>query len=83
MREGWFIDVTEEATQVEVLFEEADIPWWGYDQGQERNAELQEVLGAVLAVLFSPRCLGQDTAGFLPEGTTDQGFIEVDNFEFF
>ena len=83
MREGWFVDVTEEATQVEVLFEDADIPFWGYDQGNERNAELQEILGAVMAILFSPRCVGQDTSGFLPEGTTDDGFVEIDNFEFF
>ena len=68
---------------LEVYFEDADIPYWGYNQGQEPMTELQNVLGEVKALLFAPQCVGKDNKGFLPEGTTDDGFVELDNIEFF
>jgi len=43
----------------------------------------QRVGSIATAVVFEPQCLGRDTAGQLPDGTTDTGFIEIDDIEFF
>jgi hypothetical protein len=83
LREGWDITASDEATSVEILFEDAAIPGWAVDQGLEPVTTLDKVLGAVKGLLFSPQCLGRDAAGFLGEDAVDPGFVEIDDIEFF
>lgn len=83
LREGWYIPATTLPAQVEVLFQDADIPAWAYDQGLAPVADLSDILTQIKGLLFSPQCLGRTDDGFLPEDTTDEGFIEIDDIEFF
>jgi spore coat protein H len=83
LRYGWDVPVTEEATQVEVLFADAALADWAVDEGLDAGTELPEVLTQGTGLVFEPQCLGLDDSGYLPEGTTDVGFLEVDDIEFF
>ena len=83
IREGWYIAATQEATQVEVLLADAEVPPWAADQGLHPLADIEDVLTGIKGLLFAPQCNGRDAAGYLPNDTTDPGFIEIDDIEFF
>ena len=83
IRFGWDVQLTEEATEVEVRFAQAAIPDWAVTQGRAPDDELQDILTTATGLSFRPQRVGRDGAGYLPEGTTDPGFFDVDEIEFF
>jgi len=79
IRFGWYVPVTTEPATVEVRFAEAAIPTWAADPGDE----LDTILGNVTGLTFHPLCTGQEPGGQLPEGTSDPGFVAIDDLLFF
>lgn len=75
---GWDVSLKPEVTQVEVLFAKAKIPGWAEDLGDV----LTDSLGSTTSLSFQPIC-NYGVTGMLPEGTTDNGWIDVDDLEFF
>ncbi len=80
---GWDIRLTEEAEEVEVLFEEAEVVSWAVQQGLDPGDDLADLLETLGGIRFFPQCNRRLGSGFLPEDTRDVGFIEVDDLEFF
>jgi hypothetical protein len=80
---GWEIPVSTEPTEVELLFEDAALPAWAIAQGRDPGDDFADVLATVASIAFHPMCVGRASDGFLPEGTTDLGFLAVDEIEFF
>jgi hypothetical protein len=83
IRFGWDVPLTTEAAQVEVLFADAAMPQWAFDQGRAPADALADILATTTGLAFFPQCTGVGPTGLLPEGTTDPGFFEVDDIEFF
>ena len=83
LRPGWDIDIDEEAGEFEVLVDDTDFPWWAASQGIEPASEVKDVLSATTGIIFFPQCNGVGASGFLPDDTTDKGFVEIDHIEFF
>jgi spore coat protein H len=83
IRYGWNVSVTDQPTQIEVLLADAAIQDWAITEGRDPGDDLQDILATTTGLVFEPQCLGRDTAGQLPDGTTDAGFIEMDDIEFF
>jgi spore coat protein CotH len=80
LRRGWGVAVSDVITEVEVRFEDAVLTSWGTDPA----STLEEVLSSVIGINFFLIGSGIDEeTGFLPDGTTDVGFLEVDDVEFF
>lgn len=76
---GWDLSVRAETKSFEVLFEDARIPSWASDPGDE----LGDILAVVSGISLQPNCNGRDDSGQLPEGTSDDGWVEIDDIEFF
>ena len=83
IRFGWDVQLTDQPTQVEVLFADAAVQEWAVTQGRDPGDDLQDILATATALVFEPQCLNRDATGFLPEGTTDVGFLHVDDIGFF
>jgi hypothetical protein len=79
VRRGWDIPLEAAAKLVEVRFAEAKTESWG----GVVNDSLPEVLATMAGLYFQPQCAGRNTSGFLSEGTTDTGFVDIDDLEFF
>ncbi len=47
------------------------------------NDSLPEILATMSGLYFQPQCVGQDISGFLPEGSKDTGYVDIDDLEFF
>jgi hypothetical protein len=62
-----------------VRFADAKVPDWATDPGDDLHAILQTVTG----VMFSPQCTDRDTDGQLPDGVTDDGWVDIDDIAFF
>jgi hypothetical protein len=76
---GWEIQLTGDNQEVEVLFDDAELPMWATPVGDDKSQVLQSVRG----LTFSPLAEGRDDAGFLGTGVEDSGFLQIDNIEFF
>jgi spore coat protein H len=77
---GWDIPLTGDTQTIEVLFANAKPPTWGKNPGDR----LTDILGAITSVDYQPQCVGRaDATGQLPDGKTDNGWIDVDDIEFF
>ena len=84
LRPGWDIDITDEAAQYEVRFEDLVYPWWAEElYGITPASTVEQVLPAARGLQFQPLLAGVDEDGFLPEGTTDKGSVDIDDIEFF
>lgn len=84
IRLGWDVPLTDEPTEVEVLLADAAVQAWAIDQGSDPGDDPAAIIRSVTGLVFEPQCIGRgDTSGQLPEGTTDAGFFEVDEIEFF
>jgi spore coat protein H len=79
IRRGWDIALTATPKVIEVRFAEATTPSWG----GVVNDSLPEVLASMVGLYFQPQCVGRSVAGFLPQGTNDVGFVDIDDLEFF
>ena len=82
-RYGWDIPLTDQATQVEVLFADTALAVWRIDQQVNPGYTVDEGLATARGLVFEPQCVGRDANGMLPDGTTDDGFIQLDDIEFF
>jgi hypothetical protein len=79
VRRGWDIPLDANTKTIEVRFADAKTPGWG----GVVNDSLPEVLASMAGLYFQPQCAGRDVAGFLPEGTKDTGYVDIDDLEFF
>lgn len=79
VRRGWNIALDATAKTVEVRFADAKTPAWG----GVVNDSLPDILATVSGLYLQPQCVGQDVSGFLPEGTKDSGYVDIDDLEFF
>jgi hypothetical protein len=77
------VPLTDAATQVELLFADAGLAAWQIDQGVDPGYTLDEGVASARGVVFEPQCVGRDTSGMLAEGTTDAGFVQIDDIEIF
>lgn len=80
---GWDLTVGPEATEVEVLFSEAAVPDWAVLEGRDPGDDPADVLRTVNGVIFFPQAVGRGSSGQLPNETSDEGFLQVDDIEFF
>jgi hypothetical protein len=76
---GWDISLTTSTQTVEVRFADAGIPSWASNPG----TTLADILAQTTALSFQPLCNGRDSSGQLPAGTSDSGWTEMDDVEFF
>ncbi len=76
---GWDLSLTTVTQPFEVLFANARIPTWAKDPGDK----LTDILATTASISYQPQCNGRGSTGLLPAGTTDNGWIEVDDIEFF
>ena len=83
IRFGWDVPVSAEAATVEVRFADAAVQSWAVDQGSDPGDPLDAVLSTVTGLAFQPYCVGRDATGYLPGDTTDVGYLELDDIEFF
>ncbi|MFO7178164.1 MAG: CotH kinase family protein [Pseudomonadota bacterium] len=83
IRIGWDIVVTEEAREVEVSFSNARVADWVTAEGRDPGDDPNDILRTVSGLFFAPQCVGRGDSGQLPEGTSDSGFVAIDDIEFF
>ena len=83
IRKGWDVPVGPTPALKEVLFADAEAQSWAISEGRDPGDPLDAVLRTVTGLLFHPECVGRSSAGYLPEGTTDVGFLEIDDLEFY
>jgi hypothetical protein len=76
---GWDLALKTTVQPFEVLFANAKIPSWAKDPGDK----LTNILATTAAISYQPQCISRTAIGQLPDGTTDNGWIEVDDIEFF
>ncbi len=76
---GWDLRLTSETTEFSVSLVDAKIPAWASDPGDS----LDNILKEVTALSFKPECANRDSAGQLPAGTSDSGWVDLDDIEFF
>jgi hypothetical protein len=75
--------LTDQATEVDVLFADIALAAWQIDDGVDPGYTVQDALTEATGLVFEPQCVGRDDTGMLPEGTTDAGFVQIDDIEFF
>ncbi len=83
IRKGWDVPVGPTPELKEVLFADAEAQGWAITEGRDPGDPLDAVLRSVTGLLFHPECVGRNSAGFLAEGTSDVGFLQIDDLEFF
>ena len=83
VRPGWDVTVGTEPTAIEVYFADAAVQSWATDQGLDPQDPLEDVLASVTALFFHPYCEGRDAFGFLGEGMSDPGYLQLDDIEVF
>lgn len=76
---GWSATANTTPTVVSLPFTAAAIPAWA----GTTTDQLATILAAVNGISIGAECLGRNTAGLLPDGMSDSGFLEVDSLEFF
>jgi spore coat protein H len=76
---GWEVAASNAPLTVELPFAKASLPSWA----RATRDELAVVRTRIDGLAFQPLCNGRDSAGLLPEGTADSGFLELDAIELF
>ncbi|MES1206646.1 MAG: CotH kinase family protein [Pseudomonadota bacterium] len=76
---GWEVIVRPEPSVVEVRFDKAALPAWAH----ATTDTLPNIIAHAEGVTFHPFCAGRDAGGFLPDGTTDAGFLRIDDVQVF
>ena len=71
--------MTEEAQSFELVLDEAALPSWAGDDGENLEAALK----SAIALVFRPEGVGRDANGLLKAGTSDPGWVQVDDIELF
>jgi hypothetical protein len=83
IRQGWDVAAGPTPQQVEVTFAAAAVPSWSISQGTDPHDSLDAVLSKIRGLVFHPYCLGRSSSGFLPAGTSDRGWVQLDDVEFY
>lgn len=76
---GWDLTVTAETEQLTVTFADAKVPPWAIDPGDDLATILRNAAG----ITFKPARANRDASGQLAPGTTDGGWVDLDDIEFF
>jgi len=76
---GWGVQLDVVPTTVTVLFATAKVPSWATDP----HDSLAAILQSATALMFRPSCNHVDATGHLPVGVTDNGWVDIDDIEFF
>ncbi len=76
---GWDLPVTTAASEFTVQFANAEVPVWATDPG----GKLSDILQTVTGLAFQPICNSRDASGQLPDGVTDNGWVNIDDIVFF
>jgi hypothetical protein len=76
---GWEIPIGVQPQVVEVRFSAAALPFWARATSDERD----HILSVVSGLTFQPFCVGRDAFGYLPQESTDLGYFQLDQVEFF
>jgi hypothetical protein len=76
---GWNVQADGTAQTVTVSLADARVPSWAVDPGDSLTAIQQ----TASALIFRPQCNHVDGTGHLPAGTTDNGWVDIDDIEFF
>jgi len=79
IRRGWDLLADTVAKTIEVTFAEAKTPYWGGTV----NDSLPLIQSTVSGLFFQPQCVGRDGSGQLPAGVLDNGWVDIDDVEFF
>jgi hypothetical protein len=79
INKGWDLSVTTTSRTLTVLFANASVPSWATDPGDS----LTQVLQTVAGFTFQPICNSRDASGQLPAGVTDNGWVDIDDVEFY
>jgi hypothetical protein len=77
-RFGWSLPATATATTLTLDVARMALPSWGKPQGDVPAT----ILASVGGLVFSLPAKGLDAGGLLPAGTSDNGWIELDEIEF-
>ena len=76
---GWDLSVTTTTSTLNVVFANARVPVWATDPGDS----LAQILQTVSGLTFQPICNSRDANGQLPAGVTDNGWVDIDDIEFY
>lgn len=76
---GWDVDVTATAATYTVNFATAETQSWAGPVADDHALIFKTGSG----IQWMPQCNGRGTAGQLPAGTTDTGWVDIDDVEFF
>ena len=76
---GWDVKVDVATSTATVLFADAKVPSWATDPGDSLAAILQSATD----LSFQPKVNHVNASGHLPAGTTDNGWVDIDDIEFF
>jgi spore coat protein H len=76
---GWDLTVGTTAQVLTVKLLEAKVPSWATDPG----IDLTKILQTFASLSLQPICNSRDASGQLPNGVTDNGWVDVDDIEFF
>ena len=77
-RFGWVVDLSVTAQTFDLVLGDATLPAWALPNPDVLADILQQVVG----LGFMPGVLGLDGQGFLGDGVSDPGWIEVEDIEF-
>ncbi len=75
LRFGWDLSCAKDAETIELLFDDLAIPTWA----SGTNDDLADILRGVTAILLRPLPEGLLGSGYLPPGSTDPGWLQVDD----
>jgi hypothetical protein len=76
---GWDVSVGPDVSEQTVTFAAARVPSWATDPGDDLSAILRTLAG----VSFLPQCANRGGSGQLPSGTSDSGYVDLDDLELF
>jgi hypothetical protein len=79
---GWDVPLTAQPTAVVVKLVNAAIPGWAATRPNPPHDDPKAVFGTATGVVFRPQPVGVGSSGFFPPGTTDTGFVQIDDVSF-
>ncbi|MGC4065227.1 MAG: hypothetical protein QM784_11385 [Polyangiaceae bacterium] len=79
IKKGWLVPITATTSTISVLLADATVPTWATNP----KDDLQKVLKTIAGVTFMPQCVGRNGAGQLPDGIKDNGWVDIDDVEFY
>jgi hypothetical protein len=78
IRFGWYVQATATPQMVELPFAAAALPEWAATNLPDK---LAPVLAGATGIDLQALCTGQGSTGYLPDGKTDSGALQIDAVE--